>query len=292
MAARRDTAALEKLKQRLDALVETYDARYLATDPLQFLHRYDDPDDREIVGLVASALAYGQVGQVLASVGRVMSFLGPRPARAVDRLDARRALRGLAGFKHRFNDGRDVVCLLEAARRARTRWGSLGGLLASGFRSEDRDVEGALAGFSGGMLQLMDGELYGRAGQVPASARFFFPSPPASACKRLNLYLRWMVRPRDGLDFGQWTGVPPRALVVPLDTHLARICGRLGLTRRRTAGWAMAREITDWLLRLDPVDPVRYDFAICRLGILDRCPPRRDPLLCAECALLDVCRHR
>ena len=120
--------------------------------------------------------------------------------------------------------------------------------------------------------------------------RFLLPSPEeGSGCKRLNLYLRWMVRRGDGLDLGLWTSVHPRQLLMPVDTHVARIAAYIGLTRRMSPGWRMTEEITASLRRLDPGDPVRYDFALCRLGILDACPRRRNPVICADCPLEPVC---
>ena len=120
--------------------------------------------------------------------------------------------------------------------------------------------------------------------------RYFFSSPAGgSACKRLNLYLRWMVRHDPGLDLGLWTEVPPSRLVIPLDTHVARIARYVGLSSRNTADWKMALEVTRALREFDPGDPVKYDFAICRLGILDYCPRKRDALKCAACLLKPVC---
>ena len=105
----------------------------------------------------------------------------------------------------------------------------------------------------------------------------------------MNLFLRWMVRPDDGVDLGVWRHVSPSQLIIPLDTHVSRIASYLGLTQRRTVDWRMAQEVTRRLRQIDPDDPVKYDFALCRLGILDACPRRRDPIKCAGCDLLSVC---
>ncbi|MGH3522476.1 MAG: DUF2400 family protein, partial [Mycobacterium sp.] len=110
-----------------------------------------------------------------------------------------------------------------------------------------------------------------------------------SACKRLNLFLRWMVR-RTSPDLGLWTFVDPAKLVMPLDTHIHRIATFLGLGRRKSADWKAARAITDRLATFNPEDPVRYDFALCRLGILDLCSRRRRKENCDVCLLRDVCR--
>jgi uncharacterized protein (TIGR02757 family) len=286
-APRRDA-----LRARLDILCRAYDASALSSDPLQFVHRYEDPLDREIAGLVASSLAYGRIAQILASVTAVLDPLGPSPARALAALRPGEALRLYAGFRHRFNDGRDIACLLDLAARLQSDHGSIGAFFAANDPGGPT-VEGALDRFSQSALSLADARLYG-ARSLPADAgvRFFFPAPrDGSAVKRLNLYLRWMVRRGDGLDVGIWSHVEPARLLVPLDTHVARIARYLGLTDSRQASWRAVREVTARLAALDPLDPVRYDFALSRLGILERCPSQRDPALCSECLLRPVCRH-
>jgi uncharacterized protein (TIGR02757 family) len=110
-----------------------------------------------------------------------------------------------------------------------------------------------------------------------------------SACKRLNLFLRWMVRPDDGVDLGPWTALTPADLVVPLDVHVLRISRFLGLTRRSDASWRTACEVTDGLARLDPADPVRFDFALSHLGISGACRGARHPDACPLCPLDPVC---
>ena len=123
-------------------------------------------------------------------------------------------------------------------------------------------------------------------GRLPSAAgvRFFLPSPEdGSTCKRLNLFLRWMVRPDDGVDMGLWHGVSPSQLVIPLDTHVSRISISMGLTGRRTVDWKMAREVTARLRAIEPRDPVKYDFALCRLGMLESCPQHADPAACPLC---------
>jgi uncharacterized protein (TIGR02757 family) len=259
---------LDRLRARLEALYRHYDHRFVDPDPLEYVRRQETPADREVVGLVASALAYGNVMQIKRSIGRVLDVLGPHPARAVDRLEPRAAARALHAFKHRFNDGRDVACLLFFLRQMRERAGSVEAFFLAGHDPAEEDVEEALASFSARTLGLDHGGLYGR-GRLPdkAGVRFFFPSPrDGSACKRLNLYLRWMAR-RDGVDLGVWRGLDPAALVIPLDAHIFAIARRVHLTRYRSAGWPMAVDITRRLRRLDPRDPVKYDFAFHRMGL-------------------------
>jgi uncharacterized protein (TIGR02757 family) len=259
---------LERLRERLESLYRHYDHRFVDPDPLELVRIQPTPADREVVGLIASALAYGAVAQIKRSIGRVLAVLGDAPAQAVDRLEPREAARALAGFKHRFNDGRDVACLLFFLRQMRDQAGSVESFFLAGHDPAGEDVEEALGSFSARALALDHGGLYGR-GALPdkAGVRFFFPSPrDGSACKRLNLYLRWMAR-RDGVDLGVWRGLDPAALVIPLDAHIFAIARRVRLTRYRSAGWPMAIDITRRLRRLDPRDPVKYDFAFHRMGL-------------------------
>jgi len=280
-----------RLKARLDRLYRTFDLEFLATDPLEFVHRYASAGDREVVGLVAASLAYGRVANIRKSLEYVFGVMGESPFRFVTSLDPDRALRLFAPFVHRFNDGRDIVCLLYFARQMIERSGSIGGFFLEGDDPGARNVRGGLASFSARALALDSAPVYGSKALPPgAGVRFFFPSPEGgSACKRMNLYLRWMVRRGDDLDFGLWKGVSPSRLVIPLDTHIARISRNIGLTARRSPGWAMAEEITEALKRLDPEDPVKYDFSLCRLGILDRCPKKMDPRKCERCLIKGVC---
>lgn len=259
---------VEELRRRLERLYRRYGRRYVNPDPLEFARRPRSHADRELVGLLASALAYGNVLQIKRSVAAVLDLLGPRPAEAVKTLDPAATARRLASFRHRFNDGRDVACLLFFARQMLESHGSIEAFFAEGHGPGAEDVGPALASFSSRALALDHGGLY-RGRRLPADAgvRFFFPSPAdRSACKRLNLYLRWMVR-RDGVDLGVWRAVEPAALIIPLDAHVYAIARRVRLTRYRSPGWAMAVDITRRLRRLDPLDPVKYDFALHRMGL-------------------------
>ena len=257
-----------ELRRRLDALYRHYDHRFVDPDPLQFVRAQRRADDREVVGLIASSLAYGNVRQIKRSIERVLAVLGSRPSRVVRRLSPRDAARALAGFKHRFNDGRDVACLLYFVRQMLETHGSIEAFFAGGAEAGAPHVGQALSSFCARALALDHGGLYGR-GALPAKAgvRFFFPSPlDGSPCKRLNLYLRWMVR-REGVDLGVWRSVSPAGLVIPLDAHVFAIARRVALTRHRSPGWRMALDITERLRRLDPDDPVKYDFALHRMGL-------------------------
>lgn len=290
----RKNQELEKLKGCLDELYTTFHREFLETDPLHFVHMFSAPGDREVVGLIASSLAYGRVEGIKRSISKVLGAIGKGgkgPHRFVMGFDPLKDAALFAGFKHRFNDGRDIACLLWFAKQMIEESGSIGKFFLKGYSPQDNNIRQALSAFSANVLALDAGPVYGKK-RVPqgAGVRFFFPSPEdGSPCKRLNLYLRWMVRRGDGLDFGLWKGVSPAKLVIPLDTHIARISQYIGLTSRANPGWKMAEEITERLKALDPEDPIKYDFALCRLGILDKCPKRKDPAKCESCLIKKIC---
>jgi len=261
----------EELRRRLEALYLQYDHRFVTPDPLEFVRAQPSDADREVVGLLASGLAFGTVVQIKRGIAAVLAALGPRPAEAVAALDPRETASRLRGFRHRWTSGRDVACLLYFARQMRESHGSVEAFFAEGLSPADRDVGPALASFSARALALDHGGLYrGRRLPGDAGVRCFFPSPAkGSACKRLNLYLRWMAR-RDGVDLGVWRRPDPSQLVLPLDAHTIAIARRVRLTRYRSPGWAMALDVTRRLRALDPADPVKYDFAFHRMGLFGR----------------------
>lgn len=286
-----DTEKHGPLKRVLERLYRAYDLEFLSTDPLEFVHRYKRPEDREIAGLIASSLAYGRVEGIKRSVQNVLNAMGPSPFNFTRSFDPKKDCGLFAGFVHRFNRGVDICCLIYFARQMIEGSGSIGGFFLKGYSSADHNVKNALMNFSEKALALDPGNIYGTKGlPQKAGVRFFFPTPAdGSPCKRLNLYLRWMIRRGDSLDFGQWRDVDPARLVIPLDTHIARISKKIGLTKRANPDWKMAEEITEALKKLDPKDPVKYDFSLCRLGILEKCPSRKDPSKCESCLIKKFC---
>jgi uncharacterized protein (TIGR02757 family) len=264
----------ERLRERLDQLVATFDVSTIAPDPLQLVLRYDDPRDQEVAGLLAAAFAYGRADIVVANIGRVLEAMQPSPYAYLARFDRAEAEVRFAGFAHRFQKMPELVALLACIARAIAAHGTLGELFRACYDQRDRDIGPSLARF----VEALDGPEY------------LLTSPnDGSACKRMNLYLRWMIR-RTSPDLGLWTFADPAKLVMPLDTHIHRIAAFLGLSRRKSPDWKAARAITDRLAKFDRDDPVRYDFALCRLGILDLCSRRRRKENCDVCLLRDVCR--
>jgi uncharacterized protein (TIGR02757 family) len=266
-AASKPPALLDSLEE----LCRRYDRRFLDSDPVGIVRRFDDPEDREIVGLLAAGLAYGRVASIRASLLSLLARLGPHPSRFVASFDPARDAALFDGFVHRFTRGRDVALLLHLVRQVKERAGSIESFFIEGDVDRDTPTLGpALDAFGAGVFAL-DARPFVLDGVVAHGdgARWLLPLPAGgSACKRSCLFLRWMVRPDDGVDCGVWTRVSPSRLVLPLDTHLLRVVRALGWTRRKSASWSMALEATARLRTLDPADPIRFDFALSRLGIL------------------------
>ena len=279
-----------RLKTILDNLYAARSQIHLANDPLSFCHRYASPEDREIAGLVASCLAYGNVKIILRNLDTVFARLGPSPRRFVEEFEPERDGALFAGFKHRFNDGRDLCALLLAARTMLDEADTIGEFFLGCYDREADDITPSLTEFSTAILAMDYAPVFGSR-EIPADSYFpfFFPSPASgSACKRLCMYLRWMVRPAAGSDLGLWREVSAAKLVIPVDAHIQRISRYLGLTNRKQADWRMAREITQALRRLDPADPVKYDFSLCHLGISEGCDGR-DRVRCTACPINELC---
>lgn len=281
---------MSDLQKALDALYASRSSRHLGNDPLSFCHRYPDPADREIAAVIASSFAYGSIVIILRTLEVIFSELGRSPRRYIDRFDPRTALRSLSGFKHRFNDSRDLCALLWGMRQMVERSGSIQSFFLKGHSAADADVSGSLNRYSAAVLALDYVDVFGTH-DIPADSYFpfLFPAPASgSACKRLCMMLRWVVRPADGIDLGLWDGVSPAQLIIPVDTHISRISRYLGLTGRKAADWRMAQEITTALRVFSPGDPVKYDFSLAHLGISDGCDGK-DQSRCMSCPIVGIC---
>ena len=259
-----------RLGDALDRLYRNFNLAGSAADPIHVVRHYQKPADQEIAGFCAAALAFGRVASVIEIVERLLAVMGPSPAAWVRQFEPARETRTFAGISHRWIRGRDVSALLWVLRHMLESSGTVEQFFLAGYDSAAPDVGAAIESFCARALAVDLRPVYGR---VPArpGVRYFFPRPSdGSACKRLNLYLRWMVR-RDALDLGAWTGVSPAQLIVPLDTHVIRAGRALGLTALRSPGWRMAAEITAALRRFDAADPVRFDFSLCHIGMERGC---------------------
>jgi uncharacterized protein (TIGR02757 family) len=258
------------LGSRLEDLYRTFDDVTSATDPVHIVRRYTAPDDREVVAFCAAALAFGRVASVLQSIESLLAVMGPHPAAFVRAFDPPLHRAAIDPLVHRWIRGRDLVALLLILQRMLRETGTIERFFVAGDDAAAPDVGLALEAFSTRALQTDLRVAYGRVPPRPGVC-YFFPRPSAgSACKRLNLFLRWMVR-RDAIDLGTWTLMSPARLIIPLDTHVIRLGRCLRLTGYATPGWKMAAEITSSLRAINATDPVRYDFSLCHVGMMSAC---------------------
>lgn len=273
------------LKARLDSLYRNFDFKErLKHDPIDFPHRYLRPEDIEIAGFMATSFAYGKVGLFKPVIEKILQPGGKNPSDFILNFNLKRDKKYLKGIKYRFSTEDDVLCFVYMLSNVLKEWRSLKNLFTSHYSPEHDDVKEALTGFAGYLLSRDTSKIYGK-NIKPQGVTHLFPSPAkGSACKRLNLFLRWMVRRKD-IDFGIWDEIPASKLIIPLDTHIARISRCLGLTKRASSDWKTAKEITESLKRFDPQDPVKYDFALCHHGISGLCKGKKHVSICSACTL-------
>jgi uncharacterized protein (TIGR02757 family) len=274
--------------KRLDELYRSFDHVTSATDPVHIVRRYESPADREVVGFCAAALAFGRVASVLQSVEALLAVMGPEPAQFVRRFDAARERRRFDPLVHRWISGRDLTALLIVLQRMLCEAGSIEAFFLQGDDDTSPHVGPALDSFSARAMTTDLRAAYGRRVPRQRGVSYFFPRPSAgSGCKRLNLFMRWMVR-RDAIDLGVWSRVSPSRLIVPLDTHVIRLGRCLSLTHYTSPGWKMAVDITNALRAFDSADPVRFDFALCHVGMMNACGFLK-PQGSAHCPLRGLC---
>lgn len=241
-------------KEILEELYSKYNKKtYIHPDPLEFLYNYTDVRDREIVGIIGASLAYGRVSQILKDVSFVLERMG-RPYEFITGADAETVKETFKGFSHRYTDENELVEFILNIKSVIKQFGSLHNAFKSGMKSSDENVVPALSNFIN--LILPSGK---RNSLVPSSNC-------KSPCKRLNLFLRWMIR-SDEVDPDGWNDISPSKLIIPLDTHMHHISLVLGFTTRKQADMKTALEITENFKSISPEDPVKYDFCLTRLGI-------------------------
>ncbi|MBB6481578.1 TIGR02757 family protein [Spirochaeta isovalerica] len=221
-------------------------------DPLQVLYRYPDPGDREIIGLISSSLALGRVNSILKSIKQILQEL-PSPRSDLFEWKEDDIRYRFRDFRYRFYSGEDLADLLISIKHAIEDQGSLNGLFLRGYKEKDETVLPALNVFIK---------------ELNREKRLKMLADPSrnSACKRLMLYMRWMIR-KDSIDPGGWTGVSTSKLIIPLDTHMLKVASLLKLTERKDGGMKTALDITSTLRKYDSADPVRFDFSLTRPGI-------------------------
>ncbi len=299
-----------QIKDVLEGLYARYNHhRFIKPDPLQFVYQYHNRADMEVTALLAAALAYGRVQQIEKSLTCLLGRMGDSPFEFVRNFD-RHERRKLKDFKHRFTTGDCLSDLLMLLKRVLNRYGSIEKFFVQGYNLGDKNVIPALSKFCDSLL---DTHAKTHKGHITRGLGYLLPRPAVgSACKRLNLFLRWMVR-NDDVDTGLWKSVDKAKLIVPVDVHMGRLCRILGLypvrsnpgksarppsvqtsngvCNRKTASLSTAVKITESFAELEPADPVKYDFALSRIGILKNCTGQCRAE-CEDCELLTICLRR
>jgi uncharacterized protein (TIGR02757 family) len=275
----------QAIRDVLERLYLKYNRRDLIKpDPLQFVYKFSYRADMEIAGLLSAVLAYGRVEQIQNSLTRLLSLIGESPnAFVMDFSPAHR--RKLHGFQHRFTTGEDISDLLTLLKEIIEQSGSIENYFLSGYSKTDENIIPALSNFSDSLL---DRYAAGHGGNVSSGIKYLLTSPAGgSACKRLNLFLRWMVRD-DSVDAGLWTSIDKAKLVVPVDVHMGRLCRILGFHDKKTVSMKTALKITAEFAEIEPADPVKYDFSLSRVGIVENCTGKYSPA-CENCELFSFC---
>ncbi len=273
------------LREELERFVSSFDhAGLRSTDPIAFPHRFERKADQEIVAIIAALMAYGRADLIARAMEDLLVRIGPNPSQTLRQDQETDARARFDGFVYRVTRGVDVARLWVGLGDLVKRFGSLGAVFQAFDDDTADDFRPALAKL--------------KASVVAATPTFedrrgfhhLLCNPyGGSACKRYNMFLRWMVRGPDPVDFGHWSELGTHRLVMPLDTHVHRIGRYIGLTKRNQADWRTAVDITNALKTLDEQDPLRFDFALAHMGISGLCPSRRVESICKNCTIRNIC---
>jgi uncharacterized protein (TIGR02757 family) len=250
----------EKLKNKLDELYVRYKRKYSSKDPVWILHKLKDPADIEIMGLITSAYSYGQVELINRFTEKLLNAFGNKPHEFTINFSKRKDKKYLEGLSYRFNTHDDLLNLLNSLHLNLSKYRTLENLFLKNYDDSHKNIIPALTGFSAAFNSTL------RSNRKSGRYYHFLISNPEnnSTCKRMNMFLRWMVR-KDEIDLGLWKKVSPSKLIMPVDVHIARISRSLKLVKRRSVDLTYAIELTETLKKFDPDDPVKYDFALCHI---------------------------
>jgi len=277
---------MSRLKKTLDRFYKDFDFKErVKHDPIELPHRYSDPDDIEVAAFISSCFAYGRVDLFKPVIENILKPGAKHPAEFISNFSLKKDSKYLKNISYRFNKEKDILCLIYIMSKALRKHGTLKDLFYSYYEPGQDDIKDALTGLVDFLGGIDTSPVYGR-NVRPFGLKQLLPSPKTgSACKRINLFLRWVVRKKD-IDFGIWDRISPSKLIIPLDTHIARISRCLGLSDRKSPDWKMAKAITVSLKKLDQEDPLKYDFALCHHGISGLCKGIKFSQNCSNCSLL------
>ena len=252
-----------KLKKLLDDLYLGYKHAFSSKDPVWKLRNYKDERDAELAGFITAVYTYGSVDQINKFIEMFMNRISNKPYEFIINFSKHKDKKYLKGLNYRFNSDSDAVKLINALNAVLTQYGSLKNLFSRGYNNNHENIISALSNFSG--------EINRNINHVKGTYSHYMVTNPASgsAGKRMNLFLRWMIR-KDEIDLGLWNNIPASKLIIPVDTHIARISKKLKLVERKSIDIKFAVELTETLRKFDPDDPVKYDFSLCHVGIEEK----------------------
>jgi uncharacterized protein (TIGR02757 family) len=276
------------IKNVLDKLYNKYNHYdFIKPDPLQFVYRYDKSSDREIIAFLSAGLAYGRVEQIQKSLTNLFERMGDNPYEFVTGFGKTKRKK-LSGFKHRFTTDQDISDLLTCFKKVLNQHSSIEEFFIQGCSPGDKNVIDGLSNFCNSLLNIYASR---HNGQISRGLKYLLVNPAdGSACKRLNLFLRWMVRD-DDVDTGLWKSIDKARLIVPIDVHMGRLCRILGFHNQKTVSLSTAIKITECFAEIEPADPVKYDFALSRIGIVENCNGKYRNA-CRHCELFPLCHQR
>lgn len=248
------------IKKDLNSLYEKYKNIQSADDPIRFLHQYKDKKDIEILGLIAASYSYGQIGVINRFIEEFINRIENNPFSFIKNFNFKRDIKLFEGMNYRFNNHYDLINLLQNIRVNMEEYGSLLSLFMQKYSVDDENILNALTFFSDSMRKKFVKNLMGYDYLMPDVRN-------NSTCKRLNLFLRWMVR-KDEIDTGIWgKDINRSKLLMPVDVHVYRMARKFKLVSRKSCDMKFAIELTEKLKKYDADDPVKYDFALCHNDI-------------------------
>ncbi len=248
------------LKNKLDHHYSAYNKKFSSKDPVRNLEKFKDEKDIELAGLITAAFSYGSVDLINAFLDQLFTKTGNNLHKFTINFSKHKDKKLFNGLYYRFNSHSDINNMFRSLQNVLAVNGTLKKYFFSGYSADDENILKALSHFSGGLnnnKRETDKRYY----------HYLFSDPKnKSTCKRMNLFLRWMVR-KDEIDYGLWSEIPSSKLIMPVDTHIAKISRQLHLVKRNTVDLKFALELTGELKKFDSNDPVKYDFALCHIGI-------------------------
>jgi len=278
----------ELLEEKLEAVFQKYNrSSFIDSDPIGIVHEYKETKDQELAAFISSTFAFGNVTYIRRVLKKILKLLGKHPAEALLNMSYRDK-KLFKNCNYRWINSDAIQSLIFILSSIYKKYGSLENCFLKEYKEETETLRDPLIHFRNKLMN--ESRNLNLNVKTSKGLHYLLPDPSkSSACKRFNLFLRWVIRPSDGVDLGLWRSIKTKQLTIPLDTHIAKICFQIGLTKRKAINYMMAEDITNSLRKIDPIDPIRFDFAISRLGILRHCPKKKVIRICCECPIKEIC---